>query len=220
VKRKDQQGRSKEAQRALDALGKCGMETRWAPGRAEALEIALSCIMPRDTVGVGGSVTLDEIGLTNALRGGKLHGGSVTFLDQYRSGLSREEALSLRRKSLDSDIFFSGANAITMSGEIVNMDGYGNRVAALAFGPRRICIVAGINKLVADFTAALARIGEKAAPLNCRRLNRRTPCAATGQCDDRNCAAPERICNILSVIRRQPGGNRIKVILVGEELGY
>ncbi|MCX6355274.1 MAG: lactate utilization protein [Candidatus Aureabacteria bacterium] len=217
---REQQGCSGEARQALDALGKGGIEARWASGRAGALELALSLIMPRDTVGVGGSVTLDAIGLTEALRSGKLHGGTVTFLDQYRRDLSGEESLSLRHKSLESDIFFSGTNAVTTAGELVNMDGYGNRVAALAFGPKRVCIVAGVNKLVADLPAALARIRGKAAPLNCRRLNRQTPCATLGRCDERNCAAPERICNVLSVIRRQPGGNRITVILVGEELGY
>ncbi|MCX6356355.1 MAG: lactate utilization protein, partial [Candidatus Aureabacteria bacterium] len=138
----------------------------------------------------------------------------------YREGLSRDEGLALRHRSLEAGVFFSGTNAITLEGELVNIDGYGNRVAALAFGPAHVVIVAGVNKIVKDVAAGIARIKTVAAPLNCRRLDRRTPCNKTGNCDERNCAGPERICNVLSVIRRQPGGNRITVILVGEDLGY
>lgn len=209
-----------EIRLVLDALERNGMEARWTPDRSAALQQALALVAPGDTVGAGGSVTLDEIGLIDALRSGTVQGHAVTFLDQYRPGLSRDESLAMRRRSLAADIFFSGANAITRAGELVNLDGYGNRVAALAFGPKRVCVVAGINKVVDDFFAALGRISTVAAPLNCRRLKRKTPCAATGVCAEDGCRSPERICNVLSVIRRQPGGNRITVILVGEKLGF
>ena len=208
------------ARQVCAALLKNGMAAIWAADGAKALEGAVALIQPGDRIGVGGSVTLEEIGLMELLRSG--HVGQVTFTlyDQYRKDLPREEALSLRHKSLESDLFFSGANAITLGGELVNMDGYGNRVAGLAFGPGRICVIAGMNKIVADIPAALARIKTIAAPRNCRRLNRLTPCHETGRCNDAVCQAPERICNVYSVIRRQPGGNRITVILVGEALGY
>lgn len=207
-------------QQLLEALERNGMEACWAPDRASALRQTLALIAPGDTVGTGGSVTLEEIGLIAALRSGRMQGRAVTFLDQYRPDLSRDESLAMRHRGLAADIFFSGANAITRAGEIVNLDGYGNRVAALAFGPKRVCVVAGVNKVVDDLPAALHRIRTAAAPLNCRRLKRKTPCAATGVCIEEGCRSPERICNVLSVIRRQPGGNRITVILVGEELGY
>jgi len=208
------------AGRVLDAIRKNGMEGRWAANREEALGEALSMIESGDAIGVGGSVTLDQIGLIAALREGEKGRLAFTFVDQYKEGLSREESLSLRHKSLETDIFFSGTNAITLDGELVNMDGYGNRVAALSSGPKRVCVVAGVNKIVADVPAGLARIREIAAPLNCRRLERITPCHEKGKCDDGACAAPDRICNVLSVIRRRPGSHRITVILVGEDLGY
>jgi L-lactate utilization protein LutB len=202
------------------ALQKNGMAAIWAPSRKTALESAIELIQAGDRIGVGGSVTLDEIGLMETLRSGRAGRKKFIFYDQYRVNASRNAALALRHKSLEADLFFSGTNAITKAGELVNMDGYGNRVAALSFGPTRVCVVAGINKIVSDVDAALDRIKTIAAPLNCLRLNRLTPCHKTGRCDDARCRAPERICNILSVIRRQPGGNRITVILVGEKLGY
>jgi L-lactate utilization protein LutB len=202
------------------ALQKNGMAAIWAPSREKALENAIEMIRSGDRIGVGGSVTLDEIGLMEALRNGNVGRKKFTFYDQYRADISRDKALALRHKSLDADLFFSGTNAVTRAGELVNVDGYGNRVAALSFGPARVCVVAGINKIVPDVQAALERIKTVAAPRNCRRLNRLTPCHKTGRCNDAGCRAPERICNVLSVIRRQPGGNRITVILVGEELGY
>jgi L-lactate utilization protein LutB len=208
------------ARQVCAALLKNGMAAIWAPERAKALEHAVALILPGDRIGVGGSVTLEEIGLMEVLRSARVPQGTFTFYDQYRTDIAREEALSLRHKSLESDLFFSGANAITLGGELVNMDGYGNRIAGLAFGPKRICVIAGINKIVADIPAALARITTIAAPRNCRRLNRLTPCHETGRCNDAACQAPERICNVYSVIRRQPGGNRITVILVNETLGF
>ncbi len=208
------------AKQVCAAIRKNGMAATWAPDRAKALESAVALILPGDRIGAGGSVTLEEIGLLEVLRGARVPQGAFTFYDQYRTGITREEALSLRHKSLDADLFFSGANAITLAGELVNMDGYGNRVAGLAFGPGRICVVAGINKIVRDIPAALDRIRTIAAPRNCRRLNRLTPCRGKGICVEEECRAPERICNVYSVIRRQPGGNKITVILAGEALGY
>lgn len=202
------------------ALRGNGMEAVWAPSREKALESAIGLIRAGDRIGAGGSVTLAEIGLMDALRSGHVGRKEFIFYDQYRADASRDEALALRRKSLEADLFFSGTNAVTKAGELVNVDGYGNRVAALSFGPARVCVVAGINKIVPDVQAALDRIKTVAAPRNCLRLNRLTPCRETGRCDDAGCRAPERICNVLSVIRRQPGGNRITVVLVGEELGY
>lgn len=202
------------------ALRKNGMAAIWAASREEALEQAVGLIRSGDRIGVGGSMTLEEIGLMEALRRGRVGRKRFVFYDQYRSNVRRDRALALRHKSLGADLFFSGTNAITLAGELVNVDGYGNRVAALSFGPDRVCVVAGINKIVADVPAALDRIKTVAAPRNCLRLNRLTPCHETGRCDDAGCRAPERICNVLSVMRRQPGGNRITVILVGEELGY
>jgi len=201
-------------------IRKNGMAAIWASSREKALKNAIELIRSGDRIGVGGSVTLDEIGLIETLRNGRVGRKKFTFYDQYRANVPRKKALALRQKSLEADLFFSGTNAITRAGELVNVDGYGNRVAAISCGPARVCVVAGINKIVPNLPAALDRIKTVAAPRNCLRLKRLTPCHKTGRCNDARCLAPERICNILSVIRRQPGGNRITVILVGEELGY
>jgi len=201
--------------RALEANGMTALR---AADRAGALTAALGLIRFGDTVCVGGSVTLEEIGLIDALRRGAVPG--ATFLDGYRPGIPREEALTIRHQALAAEIFFSGTNAVTLSGELVNMDAFGNRVAALTFGPARVCIVAGVNKIVPDVPAALRRIKTVAAPRNCRRLKRATPCRDTGICNEAECREPERICNVYSVIRRRPLGSLITVILVGEELGY
>lgn len=206
--------------RVSEALRENGMNSLYAADRAAALAACVKKIEAGDVIGIGGSVTLDEIGLVDSLRSGVPCNGEYTFLDQYHEGLDREEALALRHRSLTADLFFSGTNAITMDGELINMDGFGNRVAALSFGPKRVVIVAGINKIVPDVAAGLQRIALNAAPPNCRRLNRRTPCYALGHCVDEKCTGPDRICNVYSVIRRQPGGNTITVILVGESLGF
>ncbi|MDD5556040.1 MAG: lactate utilization protein [bacterium] len=209
-----------DAAAVLEALAANGLKAVWAAGRAGALERALDLVRPGDVIGSGGSVTLGEIGLVDVLRAGRVRGEPVTYLDAYRKGMPREESVAARRRSLAADLYFSGTNAITRAGELVNVDGYGNRVAALTFGPGRVCVVAGVNKIVPDLHAALARIRTVAAPRNCRRLDRRTPCRDTGVCDEPACRAPDRICNVLSVIRRAPGGGDITVILVGEPLGF
>ncbi len=164
-------------------------------------------------VGVGGSLSLNQIGFIEQLQARE----DIHFFNQYKPGISRSESLEIRRKSLLSDIYFTGSNAITEEGEIINIDGVGNRVSALSFGPKKVYIVAGKNKVVADREEAMVRIKNHAAPLNARRLGRNTPCTEDGRCHD--CVSEERICNITHILQKQPLPERISVVLIQKELG-
>ena len=165
------------------------------------------------TVGVAGSWTLQEIGLLDALeeRG-------QTLLNHNRPGLSPEESLAIRRRQLTCDVFLTSTNALTVSGELVNVDGAGNRVAAMTFGPGKVFVVAGANKITPDIPAAQQRIKMSAAPLNNKRLNRPNPCTATGQCMD--CQGASRICTTTSILHKKPLASDITILIIGEELGF
>jgi hypothetical protein len=199
--------------RAVAALQKRGFRAVYAETRAEAREILLNEI-PRDaSIGVAGSVTLRELDILDALRerGQKI-------LDHWTIPAGPEN-FEVRRAQQTCDLFLSSTNALTTEGQIVNIDGAGNRVNALAFGPRRAVIVAGINKVVSDLEAALRRIKEVAVPLNCRRMNAAPPCVAAGKCVD--CRVPQRICRITSIIEwKPPFFSDYLVVIVGENLGY
>jgi hypothetical protein len=183
------------------------------PDGAAACAKSLEMIPQGATVGLGGSLTVQQIGLLKALRSGQYN-----LYDQYAKGLSPEESIQMRRKGLTADVFVTGTNAVTLDGRLVNLDGAGNRVAALTFGPQRVIVVIGRNKIVADVDQALDRIWNLAAPLNAARLNRKTPCTQTAQCED--CASPDRICNHLLITERQMKPGRLAVILVDEDLGF
>lgn len=200
-------------ERTMERLRFNQMKATCVDTKEEALNLVLHELEEGNVVGVGGSVTLDEIGLIPKLR--EL---PIRFLDRYAPGLTGPELMGLHRALSTSDVFISSSNSITMNGELYNLDGSGNRVTAMAFGPKKVVIVAGINKIVPDIEAAMARVKAIAAPLNNKRLQRKTPCVTTGVCSD--CSSPERICNIDVTIRRQGIKDRIHVILVKESLGY
>ncbi|MBN1297381.1 lactate utilization protein [bacterium] len=186
----------------------------FAPTRAAALTRVMELIPAGSTVSQGGSVTLDETGVREALK----MRSDITFLDPYDPALPREKQIQVRRQGMISDVFISGTNAITRDGILVNRDGMGNRVAAIAFGPSRVIIVAGINKIVPDVDSAVMRIDDIAAPMNCMRLNKKTPCRESLRCTD--CADDDRICCVTTIIERQTVPDRMHVILVGETLGF
>jgi L-lactate utilization protein LutB len=179
----------------------------------EALKAALDLIPDESVVGMGGSTTVREIGLLDALRA-----GSYDLCDQYEEGISKEENFKRRKRGLTADVFVTGTNAIAKEGALVNIDGMGNRVAALAFGPEKVILVVGQNKICDTIDAALERVQNHVAPKNAARFGVDTPCAKTGECSD--CAAAQRICNIYSIIKRQWAPGRIHVILVDEDLGF
>lgn len=200
-------------ERTLENLKKNRMNGHYAETREELMEILNTLCERKSTVSVGGSMTLFETGIIDWLRK-----EDFEFYDRYAEGLDKADITEIYRKSFGANYYFTSTNALTEAGELVNIDGTGNRVASMIYGPDKVIVIAGINKLVKDETAAWERLRNFAAPANNVRLNRKTPCATTGQCS--NCQSPDRICASYVTIRRQMNPDRIHVILVNETLGY
>jgi len=178
----------------------------------EAVKEALLKEIPTDAVvGFGGSVTLKDTGIYQVLteRGNKTLWHWET--EPEKRGVVCKEALF-------SDVYLSSANALLEEGEILNIDGNGNRVSALFYGPKKVILVIGKNKIVGDYEAGLERIRTIASPMNARRLNRKTPCATLNRCTD--CDSPDRMCMVTSLIEKKPPTMAYKIYLVDEELGY
>lgn len=201
----------KHVQRAMDALAANNMDPYYVKTAAEVRDFVKNMLPAGCTVGCGGSQTLAQTGVLELLASGE-----YDYLDRAKT--KPEEMAQLFRKCFSADWYLTSANAITMQGELYNVDGNANRIAAIAFGPANVLVVAGVNKLVADLDAADRRVRQVAAPANAMRLSSATPCASTGKCQD--CHSPSRICcdTLISRYQRIPG--RIRVLLVGEELGY
>lgn len=200
------------AETLIKNLDKRGMEAYYVDNAEDALNMALRFVTPGSSVSWGGSMTITDIGLIDALKV-----GDYVALDRM-APMTDEEKRELYGKVATCDYYFMSSNAITMDGELVNIDGIGNRVASLIFGPANVIIIAGMNKVVDNVDAAIDRARNTAAPINTIRLNRKTPCTQTGRCMD--CMSPECICSQFVVTRRSMPAGRIKIILVGEELGY
>lgn len=198
-------------ERTAQALRKNQMEAYCVDCAADVLPLLKTLIAPGACVSMGGSVSLQECGVPAFLRT-----GDYEFLD--REAVTGDAVGELYRKAFFADCYLSSANAVTEQGEIFNVDGNGNRVAALAFGPQNVILVIGCNKIVEDLHEAHRRLRHLAAPANTKRLNRNTPCAKTGTCAD--CRSPERICCTYTIQRFSKTPGRIKVILVAEPLGY
>lgn len=179
----------------------------------EAKALVMELVTPGSKVSFGGSVTLAETGITDALR-------SRTDLTLYdRSTCTTpEEIKEVYRNSFFCDSYLMSTNAITLDGELINIDGTANRVAALCYGPDQVIVVAGINKIVSDIESGYKRVKNIASPQNALRLERQTPCAANGKCG--NCINDSCMCSQTVITRRSAVPDRIKVILVGESLGY
>lgn len=188
------------------------MKGYYAKDKKEALSILLSLIPEGSSIGYGGSVSLSEIGALEALSGENYN------LIVRENAKTIEETEKAFKDILFSDFFLMSSNAITVDGELVNVDGRGNRVAFLAYGPKNVILVCGMNKISPDVDSAIKRIKTVAAPMNAVRLNRSTPCAVTGVCG--NCQSPDCICANTVITRRSHINGRINVILVGEELGF
>lgn len=199
-------------EKTIQALRRHNMGVQFAETKEAVIPALREILREGDSVGVGGSVTLDECGVIDFLRS-----GDYSFIDRYAPDADVDEAL---HDSLFADAYITGCNAVTEQGELVNMDGRANRVAALAYGPHRVIVIAGVNKIVPDEAAARQRIFDIAAPKNAQRLHCKTPCAVTGKCAQCRDTNPDTICCSLLVqgMQRVPG--RIQVILVGEALGY
>lgn len=201
----------KRIERTLAALRKNQFEAEYIE-TPEALLARLSELMPQEgcSCSVGGSTTLAETGVLQYLKS-----GNFTYYDRYAPGVDTNEIFA---QALGCDFYFTSANAITENGELYNVDSRGNRLAALIWGPKNVIVVAGYNKLVTDLDAARDRVRKVAAPANAVRLKRKTPCAATGHCQD--CSSPQRICSQYLVTGWQTMPGRIRVIIMGDEYGY
>ncbi len=204
--------REKQVGRTVDALKKNNFEALYVSDSKTALEEVMKRIPDGAVVGIGGSVTLAQIGLTEALGKRK-----IQFIWPQQQAKSDEERLELFRKCFSVDVFLSSANAVTEDGKLFNVDATGNRVGATFIGPRKTIIVSGVNKIVKDVEAAEKRVREWVAPQNAKRLNRKTPCVETGICGD--CSSPDRICNIYVTLAKRPARTEVVVIMVGENLG-
>ena len=194
-----------------------GFQKRFIDGyycdtKEEAKALALSFVSENSTVSFGGSVTLDETGILTELRSRT----DITLHDRA-TATTPEENKKIMHDALSCDYYFMSSNAITVDGELVNIDGNGNRVAALIYGPEQVIIVAGMNKIVKTVEEGISRTRNVASPQNCVRLNKNTPCSVNGVCG--NCLS-DTICDQIVITRASRVPQRIKVILVGEELGF
>lgn len=193
-------------------LVKRGFTAFYCADKQSALQQALALIPKTDTVCWGGSMSISEIGLLARVR------SEYKTIDRDKAG-NPAERVEIMRQGLLADTFLMSVNGMSADGELVNIDGNGNRCAAMLYGPKQVVIIAGINKVAKDLHAAIARARSVAATTNVQRFpGKKTPCSVTGACAD--CLSADCICNYFVITRRSNPQGRIKVILVGESLGY
>lgn len=202
----------KQVERTINALEKNNISASFAPNKETAKEKLSAMIPDGSTVGIGGSVTLNQMGVIDLLKA-----RGLTIFNPFEKPAPGQENVDMRKKALVSDVFLTGTNAVTEEGQLFNIDATGNRAAAMFFGPKHVIVIAGVNKIVKNLEAARTKVQEITAPINSKRLKRKTPCVQTGKCED--CDSSERICNIEVVIRKKPRLTNLEVLLVGETLG-
>jgi hypothetical protein len=162
----------------------------------------------------GGSLTFIATGIYDAVK----ESDDLKVLDTFVKGLTAEEMLERRRQSLLVDLFVTGSNAVTETGQLVNLDMFGNRIGAITFGPKHVIILVGRNKIVTDLDEAMFRIKNYAAPVNTMRLGKKTPCSKTSYCEE--CKSPDRICNTWTITEKSFPKGRVKVVLINEDMGF
>jgi L-lactate utilization protein LutB len=203
-----------EVNELMGSLENNGMHALFVPSAGEATTTILNMIPKGATVGIGGSVTIRQLELPEAL----MKRGNTVF-EHWKPGLTPDERKNAARDAMEADYYLASSNAVTMDGKLVNTDNTGNRVAALVFGPKHVIVVVGTNKIVSGVDAAIKRIKQRAAPLNCQRRQENTPCAKGKECTD--CNSPDRLCRVTSIIEKKTRGiEALWVIIVGQELGY
>jgi L-lactate utilization protein LutB len=188
-----------------------------AETKEDAKKIFLDEILPKTdakSVSWGGSMTLVGTGLYHELK----DRSDLSVLDTFDRNISPEESTERRRRALTVDLFITGTNAVTESGQLVNLDMIGNRVAALVFGPKQVVVFVGRNKLVADLEEAMLRVKNYVAPVNAMRLDKKTPCVKTSYCEE--CKSPDRICNAWTISEKSFPKGRVKIVLINEDIGF
>ena len=196
----------------IPKLEKRVMEAFYCENSADAVALAMDMMKEGGTVGMGGTETVKETGLLAAVQNSDL-----TFIDRSLAK-TPEEKKAVFLETMGCDYFLMSTNAITIDGELVNIDGNANRVACLAHGPEHVIILVGMNKVTSDIPSAIARVQNVASPCNAARLGTRTPCATLGHCGD--CHSEDCMCCQIVITRHSRHKGRIKVILIGEELGF
>ncbi|MCM1991034.1 lactate utilization protein [Oceanirhabdus seepicola] len=205
--------RKKKIERTVEKLKKNNMNAEVFNTQEELLDRIKSMLRADMKVTVGGSMTLFECGLIELLRE-----SNINFLDRYKEGLTSDEVREIYIGAFNSDMYFTSSNAITEDGYLFNVDGRGNRVAAITYGPKKVIVIVGANKIVRDVNEAIQRNKEIAAPANAKRLNRKTPCAISGICQE--CSSSERICCSYVLTKRQLEKDRVNIFILEENLGY
>jgi len=202
------------AEKTIDSLLKNGFRASYYENSNTALTYIDTIISEYNVIGIGGSMTIikDLKLLEREVMKNKI------ILNHNLPDITPEEKHEIRKKQQTSDLFITSSNAITEDGKLVNIDGVGNRVNAMLFGPKKTVIVAGINKIVKNVDDGISRIKRIASPMNARRLGVNTPCATLGYCTD--CNSPQRICRVISIIEKRPIPSNIEIILIGENLGF
>lgn len=205
--------REKRIEKTIKALENNNMNGYLVNSREELLDKLEELVKENSLVGCGGSQTLFETGVIDYLRNGKYE-----FLDRYKEGLTPQDIKNMYRKAFCADAYFTSTNAITENGELYNVDGNGNRVAAMLYGPDKVIVITGVNKIVKDVDEAIKRNEQIAAPANAKRIGTNTPCKTVGYCID--CSSPDRICCEYTLIKKQRTANRIHVIFLNNNFGY
>ncbi|MFZ0241281.1 MAG: lactate utilization protein [Desulfobacterales bacterium] len=206
--------RLEKLKKALEANN---FEVFVSDGAAEAKTLVMDTILPAikpASIAWGGSMTVVAAGLYSALK----ERADIEVLDTFDRKIPAAEMMERRRRALLVDLFITGTNAVTESGQLVNLDMIGNRIGGITFGPRHVVILVGRNKLVPDLEEAFFRIKNYAAPANAMRLNMKTPCVKTSFCEE--CKSPDRICNTWTITEKSFPKGRVKVVLINEELGF
>jgi len=201
-----------QAERAIKALKKNNFDARYFTKAAEALEEVWKMIPEGATVGYGGSFTLTQLGFI-----AEAQKRPIKFLNPFAKGLTVEEGDRIRREIFFADFFLASSNAVTEDGKLFNIDATGNRVAPMIFGPKKVILLCGVNKIVKDIAEAQKKVKEYTAPLNVKRLGYKNPCFQTGECAD--CSSTDRICNAYVILAKKPRRTDISVFLIGEFLG-
>jgi hypothetical protein len=197
----------------LDNLKRNNIQGYFLESNEELFPLLDKLILQGSTIGSGDSVTLEQLGVFDFIRN-----GNYIFYDKHVENLTSIEKKEIYIKNFSADSFITGCNAITADGKLVNIDGNGSRVAPMIYGPSQVIVIVGKNKIVQNINEAIERVRQIAAPLDAKRLDKETPCTKLDRCID--CKHPQRICNSFVVIARQFDRERIKVIIMNEDMGY
>ena len=216
---------NEQINRVITALRKNNMEGIYVPSISSIAKTVEDMLFEGCVITAGGSVSLNESGVWDLI-----NKDCYNFFDRNRPGITDEEKQEVFKKSIGADFFFCSANAVTENGELINVDGFANRISAISFGPKKVIVIAGINKIVKDIQEGFLRVKKIAAPKNCLRLGINSPCAKLGHCVSLlktetpaitdGCDFERRICRNYQITSKQANNNRITVILCGESLGY